>query len=497
MPRLSKSQYVRGRRCAKRLYLYYFHRDLMKPPSLFEDGILKQGTEVGELARTLFPHGELIHEGADQPLEALGHTARAIASGRTVLFEAAVEFEDILIRADILVKNDLGAWDLIEVKSSTNHGEPRREYILDLAIQKYVLQGSGLPVGSARLARLRANYRRQASLDLHQLFVMEPMDERITSELESVPAYLRELRAALRAESPPPTKIGTICKGSRPCEFKDHCWKDLPDDSIHYLFSIRDPQREWLLARNIDRMVDIPDGVLTDLRQIRHVESVRHGEALADLPRIRGYLNKLKYPLHFLDFETFGYAVPRFENTFPYQKLAFQFSLHVQKQKSSPYDHHEFLTTDIAQERRLLAERLTQWIAGEGSVIAYHASFEKGVIDELARDFPELSDKLLSISARLWDLEVPFANRWVCRAAFEGKSSIKMVLPGLLPGVNYSHLEIQNGEQAIQGYLDLIRETTPQAEKARLKRALLDYCKLDSWAMVQILEHISTHYAPT
>lgn len=136
--RLSKSQYVKGRRCLKRLWLYNYERDLAEPPSPIQEGILEQGKEVGELARSLYPGGEFIDEDHTKPEKALTHTARAMQEG-LILYEAAFVYQDVLIRDDILKQNEDGSWDLLEVKSSTNRAKPKKEYILDLADQKYVL----------------------------------------------------------------------------------------------------------------------------------------------------------------------------------------------------------------------------------------------------------------------------------------------------------------------------------------------------------------------
>ena len=145
--RLSKSQYVKGRRCPKRLWLYNYQRELAGTHSAFQKGILEQGQEVGQLARLLFDGGELIGEDHTQAEVAVAHTKRAIDTGQTILYEAAFTFQDVLIRADIIKKNSEDTWDIYEVKSGTNLEEPKKEYLLDLAVQKYVLQGAGLPIG--------------------------------------------------------------------------------------------------------------------------------------------------------------------------------------------------------------------------------------------------------------------------------------------------------------------------------------------------------------
>lgn len=493
--RLSKSQYVKGRRCPKRLWLYNHHRELATPPSPFQKGILEQGQEVGELARERFPGGELIDEDHTAPEEALAHTRRAIESGQTTLYEAAFVFENVLVRADILVKNAEDTWDLYEVKSGTNRDEPKKEYLLDLAVQKYVLQGAALPVGKTHLVRLNRHYRRKGKLDLTQLFDVKEMDVQIRRELQLVPAYLKELQEILGGNEPPASNIGSVCKNPYVCEFKAHCWKDLPENSIHYLTHIRDSLRHDLLHQDIHTIAEIPEDMLTDARQIRQWEcEVHEKEAEPDIENIAQHLFQLHYPIYFLDFETSGYAIPAFESTRPYQKLPFQFSLHVQPSPFAHCEHHEFLCDERKDPRLDAIRALLSRIGKTGSVVVYHASFEGPVLRELAKDFPEHADGLFSIASRLWDLEHPFAQRWICRAEFRGKSSIKYVLPGMIPGFSYKDLEIKSGDLAMQAYQDLISEKTTPTEKARLRAALLAYCERDSHAMVRILECLQTLY---
>lgn len=488
---LSKSQYVKGRKCVKRLWLFRHQRGLAGPPSLFHEGILEQGREVGELGRTLYPGGELIGEDYTQPDEALAHTARAMAAGKTALFEAAYVFDGVLIRADIMRKNADGSWDLLEIKSGTTRARPKKEYLFDLAIQKHVLLGAGVKLKRVLLVRLERSYRRQGALQIDQLFKAEEVDSWILPELEKVPVYLDTLRKTIDSEESPSIEIGSFCKYPYPCEFKQHCWGSLATNSFHYLCFMRAEQRAALGAKGITTLLDIQDEWLEDPRQKKHVEAEKNGVAVPDLVSLNQHLDLLRYPRYFLDFETYGYAIPQYEMTRPYQRLVFQFSLHVQRSEGAPFEHYEHLCTEAVDPRRGVAEALVKFIGPEGSIIVYHADFEGGVLEELAHEFPDLAEKLRNFATRLWDLEIPFAERWVCQANFKGRSSIKNILPAVVPGFGYGDLEIQDGEQAMRGYFDLIDPKASSQVKEKTKKALLDYCGRDTWAMVEILNWLT------
>jgi len=452
---------------------------------------MEQGQQVGELARQLFAGGELIHEDHTQAEEALAHTQRAIDAGAAVLYEAAFAFENVLIRADILRKNTDGEWDLYEVKSGTNREEPKKEYLLDLAVQKFVLQGAKIAVGKTHLVRMNRHYRRKGNLELAQLFEVREMDDQIRREMQLVPSYLKELQTILAETEPPIANIGSVCKNPYVCEYKAHCWKDLPENSIHFLTHIRDSLRHDLLHQDIHTIAEIPEEMLSDPRQIRQWEcEVHEKEAEPDVENIAQHLYELHYPLYYLDFETSGYAIPAYDGTRPYQKLPFQFSLHIQRSPFAQCEHHEFLCDENKDPRLEAIQALLSKIGKTGSVVVYHASFEGPVLKELAKDFPEHADGLFSIAARLWDLEQPFAQRWICRTEFRGKSSIKYVLPGMIPGFGYQDLEIKSGDAAMQAYQDLISEKASATDKQRLRAALLAYCERDSRAMVRILESL-------
>lgn len=208
-----------------------------------------------------------------------------------------------------------------------------------------------------------------------------------------------------------------------------------------------------------------------------------------DKPKVKEFLQTFTYPLYFLDFETIESVIPMFDGTKPNQKIIFQYSLHVMEAADEPLKHYEFLAQHKSDPRREVAENLIKYIKDDGgSIVVYNKSFEVTRIKELADDFPDLKNALLKLKKRVVDLLDVFTGGYVYHKNMGGSFSIKSTLPALFPneaGLNYKNLEnVQNGTDAQVVFLSLA-EKTPQ-EREILRKNLLDYCELDTYAMVMI-----------
>jgi hypothetical protein len=211
-----------------------------------------------------------------------------------------------------------------------------------------------------------------------------------------------------------------------------------------------------------------------------------------DKDNIRDFLDTLSYPIYFLDFETMQPVVPEFKGTKPYAQIPFQYSLHYIEYEGGPLLHKEFLAESGTNPLRPIAERLCQDIPKNVCVTAYNKAFECSRLKELAEYFPELAEHLLNIESNIIDLLVPFQSGHYYNKAMGGSFSIKSVLPALFPddpALDYHNLEqIHNGGEAMTIF-PLIKDMPPEeAEKTRYN--LLQYCKLDTFAMVKVWEKL-------
>jgi hypothetical protein len=401
------------------------------------------------------------------------------------IFEGAFIFEDVLIRVDVLKRNNDGTYDLIEVKSGTSL---KKEHLPDCAIQTYVLQRLGFRIRNTSLMYLNNRYIRKEKIELSKLFIIECVNEKIQDELQVIPKYLDRISDVLLTNEEPFWQIGSICKNPYPCEFKNYCWKDISSKAIYSLSRISESQTRNLITIGVNLIRDIPeDFSLTNL-QIIQATCEKKQSPVIDFAAIKDHLLQLQYPLYFLDFETYGYAIPQYEGTHPYQHMPFQYSLHVKQHPEAELEHYEFLFEKKENPSRTVAEHLIQHISSSGSVIVFYSPFESGRLEDMANQFPDLSHKLIFIKNRIWDLQTPFAKKWYCDPGFNGSASIKNVLTVLVPEMKYTELEIQKGDIAQLKYLELIESYLENHEREKIKNALYQYCALDTLAMVHILK---------
>ena len=487
--RLSKSQYCKGKKCQKALWLYRHKRDLADEPTPFQQNIFDQGTAVGKLATQCFEGGIEIVEDYTQSEQALETTQKLLKENPPALFEPAFMYGNILIRVDVLRNNNDGTWDLIEVKS-TNSTQPKSHYD-DIAVQKWVLEGSGLKIKNSYLMHLNREYIRKGELDINQLFVMDRLDDEIASHIEQVPHMLKVLQANLNLTAEPEELIGAKCKSPYLCEFKSHCWSGAKPGTIHTLGRISDSKRHELMDQSVTMISEIPDDYKLSGNQQVEVAAYKNNDVQVDLNSIQVHLSELKYPLYYLDYESVAYAVPRYDGSWSHKHLISQYSLHIQETPTSELIHKEYLHDENNDPAVSVAQKLSEDIKDDGgSVIVYHKTYERDRTKELVELLPEYAPHLSSIIDRMWDLETPFAKRWYWDKEFNGSSSIKAVLPVFAPEFSYSDLVIGKGDVAQLEYSRMIEMVQGSQERAEIREALLRYCERDTLAMVIILKHL-------
>ena len=489
--RLSKSRYLRGLQCHKALWLDHLRPDLRAPVSPALQRIFDQGRTVGELARRRFPGGTLIAADHEHIPDALKQTEDALRGGAKTLFEPAFIHDDVLARPDILVQSEDG-WDLIEVKAST---DVKEVYLPDVAAQLFAVRGSGLKVRRALLMHVDNTYVRQGAVDPKRFFRTEDVTALCAPHLKELPQKLAAMQAALAGGDMPDVEIGAQCSSPYDCDFRDFCWKHVPDYSVYDLKRADFGTITELRHLGVMRLEDIPaDFGLTDAQEIQ-VRAAKTGEPHIDGPAIAKHLQGLAYPLHFLDFETVNLAVPPYDGLRPFQALPFQASLHVLAEPGGEPKHLEYLADPKSDPRPGMVEFLVQSIGPKGSVVAYNIGFEGGRLAELAAAFPKQAKALAGIQKRLWDLIVPFRRSLFVHPDMHGSASMKAVLPALVPGMDYEHLDISNGEMAFLAYESLMAGKASAAQSKKVMAALREYCGQDTLGMVEILRVLEQYAA--
>ena len=483
---LSKSSYIKGLQCEKHLYLYKYHYNEMDELSEMQKAIFKRGTNVGELAQELFPGGEVAAYGDPPNYEkALDKTRYLIDNGAKVIYEAAFMFNQVLSIADIIVR-EKDEWKIYEVKSSTSISET---YLNDAALQYYVISNCGIKVKDFSIIYINNQYVRKGELNLKELFISGSVLELIIPMQKSVEENVKKFKKVLMKKQIPDIDIGEHCYNPYICGYFNYCRKHIPEDSIFDFSGMHLAKKYELYRDGIIRFEDIPDDYPLNKNNKLQLEVYNSGKTFINKDAIKNFLTDLNYPLYFMDFETFQPAVPLFDNSKPYQQIPFQYSLFIREDKKSNPEHFEFLSEPGEDPRTKFIKNLLKVTKGKGDVLVYNKTFEVTRLKEIARDFPDHEEDIDALIARIKDLMVPFQKKYYYAPEMKGSYSIKAVLPALVPELSYDELEINEGGLASIAYESLQTETDLMFI-AEIKKQLLEYCKLDTLAMVRILEKL-------
>ena len=472
LPGLSKSRYVAGLQCHKLLYTRTHDPDAIPEPDAFTQYLFDQGTAAGELATKFFSGGTVIP--AFPIDESIQKTQAALENKAEHIFEAAFNFENIHVKVDVL-RNLGGKFDIIEVKSGTS---VKDVHLDDLAIQKYVLEGNGMEINSTILMHMNKEYRHPHG----ELFVLSDQTEKVNKRMPLVPENLEKMRDMLLQEKHPESRIGPQCKKPYECGLMKQCWNHIPDMSI---FTIPGFRGKWdYYNQGIILLEDVPQDFMGTPSQMPFIYSFRSGKPHIDEKGLQDMLDELQEPIYFMDFETLQLAAPKYDGTKPWQQHTIQWSVHILKDGELEPEHHEFIHTEDSDPREPFIQSLLDVLGNSGSIVVYSASFEGGRLKEIAEAFPQYQEQIENILSRLWDQLVVF-RKFYCDSKFKGSNSIKNVLPVLVPKLSYKNLEVQEGGTAMVEYARMIGLPDGE-EKESIKNSLLEYCKLDTRAMVEI-----------
>ena len=489
-PGLSKSRYISGSQCHLRLWFDTYQRDFAPVVDEVSQFIFDTGHEVGQLACTRYPGGRLIAHDYRHFDEAVEETRRLIGDDRVpALFEAAFEHEGVAVRVDVLERLPEGGWRLVEVKSTTRVKEV---FLLDTAVQLWVLRGAGLDVRDACVLTLDSRFvRTEAPPDPHALFRLHPVLEPATALLSQVPTEVGGMKAMLARAEAPAIAPGDHCNTPYTCPYLGHCTRHAPrfEHGIDELPRLSAKRRDELVALGISEVRDIPPDFT--LSSTQHI--VRRAVAESrDLVRgdFKASLAKLEEPVRHLDFETFAPAIPRFVGNRPYASIPFLFSVHTEG--VGTHQHEDHLHEGTHDPRPMLAERLIRALGTRGSICVY-SKFEHQVIRGLIHAVPRRAEALQRILRRLVDLHAVIRRHYY-HPAFRGSYSLKSVLPALTDTA-YDDLAITDGQLASVRYMRALA-TDDEADRQTIFEDLRAYCARDTMATVEVLSAIWRRASP-
>jgi hypothetical protein len=437
---------------------------------------------IGELAQQLYPGGIKLET------ENIGTNIRETIASlklRKPLFEAAFSGNRLYCRVDILNPSAGESWDIVEVKSTN---DVKDEQLYDVSFQRHCCQLNGIKINHCHIMHLNREYVKQGDIDLRQLFVTEDVTDRLKEFADSLETRIAEMLSVIDSDDCPETAIGRHCNNPYACLLQEECWKHLPSHNVMTLYSGKKLGEE-LMAQGILDISKIPEEIkLNDKQQIQK-DCVICGQPHIDTDEIKSFLKGLKYPLYFMDFETFATGVPIYDGTSPYQNIPFQFSLHVITKPGAMVEHYEYLAEGKEDPRPAFLAQLKQDIGPKGSILVYYAAFEKSRLKELAGAFPEYQEWVDSINERIFDLNVPFRDFSYYHPQQMGSSSLKHVLPALT-NLSYDDLEIGEGTTASLKFMEAAFSNISDLQRQKIRTDLRLYCGQDTGGMIDILKKL-------
>jgi hypothetical protein len=481
-PALSKSKYLAGCQCERRVWLTCRAPELATPPDARQQAIFELGHDVGRCAHALFPGGVLVRA---EPWEHRGaiELTRALLADTSVpaIFEAAFEHDGVRIRADVLERLPGGGFGLREVKAVSTLRPVHSE---DCAVQLHVLEGCGLRIESVELIHVNTAYvRGPGEIDWASLFVRRDLTREATESLPRVRERVARFHAVLGAPGAPVVNPSRHCFDPYGCEFWEHCTRARPRDWIFHLPQIR-RDFDVLSAAGVERIVEIPEEHPLPKLHVRIRSALRSGRAQVE-PELGAVLQPAGPPAHYLDFESMSPPIPLYAGTRPYQAIPFQWSLH-SADGCAPLRHRELLADESGDPRRPLAEGLLAALGGDHAPVVVYSGFERRCIRELEERFPDLAPGLRRIRERLFDL-LPVVRRHLYHPGFDFSFSIKSVAPALAPDLGWDDLgEIAEGTAASAAFAALASGTVPGEEREALRAGLRAYCARDTLALARV-----------
>jgi hypothetical protein len=489
---LSKSKLMAYRQCPKRVWLEVHHPDLRVVTAASEKSFAI-GHQVGEIAQQVYdPTGQgTVIEPFAEGIDAALALSLTLLDTPKPIFEAGFAAQGAMAFADVMLPvpenapaNLPNTWRMIEVKSSTTVKDYHRE---DVAVQAFVARAAGVSLTAIALAHIDKEWTYPGGGDYQGLLVENDLTDEAFVRGADVQNWIEGAQSAVAQATAPAITIGKHCHEPYACGFYAHCQSEVPQ-AEHPIALLPGALKKSLVTlitnKGITELRDVPDHLL-NAKQQRIKNVTLTNEAYFDQAGAAQALAAHTLPAYFLDFETINFAVPLWQGTRPYQQIPFQFSVH-HLSDTGQLTEQSFIDLSGNDPSEAFAKALVTACHEPNPIFVYNAGFEKTRIKEMAEKFPPLAQALLALIARLVDL-LPIAREYYYHPSQQGSWSIKAVLPALCPDLHYEDLEgVQDGGMAMTAFAEALAPQTAPTRKAEIERQLLDYCKLDTYAMVRL-----------
>ena len=483
---LSKSTFLRAVQCSKSLYLNQYYKQLREPPSADRQALLNRGQEVGGLAWECFPEGVDARTGHRFNYgKAVENTHALIQQGTTTIFEATFQQDQVLVMVDVLTCRN-GYWEAIEVKSSARVSQ---HHIRDAALQFYVLGQAGIDLSDFSIMHINKSYVRNGELAVQELFTQDSVFK-AASELQPwVANMVAHGKGVLQKPTVPKVPIGKHCTNPYPCDFINYCWQHVPEDSVFTLGHLSaDSKFQWY-EEGYSTIGDLnPDEQDSPTIAIQ-IRSHQQREPYIDQEALKGFIEGFRYPLTFMDFEAIMPAMPVFNGTRPFQKMAFQYSLHQLKEVQGPMAHYEWVVEPGQPPHAEFMEHFLADTDGTGHLVVFEDTLERQILELLKQQFPAYKNDLQDRLDRIRDLRYPFKHMHYYHPAMKGNFSLQGIYEALF-GKDQTEKAIEDGGIASIRYEQLLMGQWEASEEGEQLDQLKAYCAQDTLALARIFSFL-------
>jgi hypothetical protein len=488
---LSKSDYTTYLKHPAWLWIKKHAKQMLPPIDAGTQAIFDTGHDFEQYAEALYPSGVTIGFTDYKDYITLPQrTNQALMGGAKTIFQGRFEHEQLTFICDIVQIVSDKLVDLIEIKSSTS---AKPEHILDLAFQMVVLQKCGYSVRNVFVIHVNNQYVRSGAIDAKAITATTDVTDAVKAAREFTLIKIDEALAIMALSDCPDTSPLLADKASFKEWLSIYIHMNCPQPgSIYDLCQMDAKTLQNLQTNNITLLKDIPADFVLKPKQALQIEALRQGRPTVYKDKIADYLQTFSYPLYFFDYETLGSVAPYFDGLKPYQQLPFQYSLHIQASPGAKLQHVEYLHKDSSNSAEPLSKALKSHIGDTGTVVTWNMGFEKSCNTLLGTLLPQYTEFYENLNGRIVDLMTPFMQNWYIDAGFKGSASIKAVLPVAAPQLSYKALGIQEGASAQRLWMQAILDGKHVDQKQQILDDLLDYCKLDTLAMVEIYKTLQT-----
>lgn len=401
----------------------------------------------------------------------------------TMETKVSLQNRNFLARADaIITENESKKAHLLAFKAATSSNS---RIIQQLAFQTIIAQDS-YNFDRIFVILLSSHYLQSDKTKLDSLFQVIEVTQAVKKE---IPRIEQKMKLAIEVADYQNPETLFSCVQPERCPCPHLCHPHLPEYSIFDMSGYKSRDLVEMRDQGILKIEDIPLEFLSDDKQRLQKRLTVEKTTEINKPELDREMSRLEYPIHFLDYEAFGFPVPMYPGYWPMSSVVFQFSLHTLNQDGN-LEHHEFLHLDRTDPSDHLIKALKESLPPQGSIVVWDKTLEESVHNHLAKLRTQNLLFLLELNQRLFDLQQIFRQGIYQDYRFKGSVSLKKVLPVFAPELNYQDLSVSNGLEAAQNWYQLVFNREEQNNLEETKNGLREYCSLDTFGCVQILKHL-------